>query len=311
MQGADPLSLPADTPPAARPALLFDVQLAETRPGVRVNEDVVGHSANAAWVIDGASGVGANLVAGQSDARWFAMEVDRALKAVLAADPDIPIAELLTQVITHCADAYAAAVMRPPQAGDMPPSAAFAFARYTRGSVELVTLGDCEILYRLCASTTVTRHCDSGGLAELEGRTIALASRLLAADPNISQENLIAALRPQLTRNRKRMNQPGGYWILGLDTNVIAHLHQRVLPAGQMTLALASDGFLRLRDLFGMVGNEDLLNIGHLARFERMYSQLRALEDAPASISRFPRVKLRDDASFVRVTLHTNDDPPC
>jgi len=311
MQDAHPHTLPADTFPATATALTFDVQLAETRPGLRINEDVVGHGANAAWVIDGASGVGANLLPGDSDARWFATQVDQTLKKLLAADPDIPIAVLLTQVITQCADAYAAALPCTPETGDVKPSAALAFVRHTRGSVELVTIGDCEILFWLEAGATVMRHCDSGNLVELENKTIALARRLLTADPDISQEALIAGLRPQLVENRKRMNQPGGYWILGLDTNAIAHIHHRVLPAGQMTLALASDGFLRMRDLFGILGNADLLDICSLAQFDHFYGQLRQLEDASGSITRHPRVKLRDDASFIRVAMHTNNDPPC
>jgi hypothetical protein len=175
--------------------------------------------------------------------------------------------------------------------------------------VELITFGDCEILFQLDGSPVVTRHGDSGGLAELEGRTIAHARQLLTADPGISEEDLVAALRPQLIENRKKMNKPGGYWILSLDTDVVPYAHMRILPAGRMTLALVSDGFLRLRDLFALISDEDLLAIDSSTDFDRFYDQLRALEDADASMSCFPRVKRRDDASLVKAAIHTNGDP--
>src|SRR3546814_10425861 len=65
-------------------AEMFNVRLAETRSGAAANEDVVGYTDFAAWVIDGASGIGENLVSAVSDAQWFAQRVDRELRDLLA-----------------------------------------------------------------------------------------------------------------------------------------------------------------------------------------------------------------------------------
>src|SRR3546814_14705759 len=71
-------------------AEMFNVRLAETRSGAAANEDVVGYTDFAAWVIDGASGIGENLVSGVSDAQWFAQRVDRELRDRLASKTTMP-----------------------------------------------------------------------------------------------------------------------------------------------------------------------------------------------------------------------------
>src|SRR3546814_10784032 len=85
---------------------MFNVRLAETRSGAAANEDVVGYTDFAAWVIDGASGIGENLVSAVSDAQWFAQRVDRELRDLLASKPTMPFEDLFAAVIRHCRSSY-------------------------------------------------------------------------------------------------------------------------------------------------------------------------------------------------------------
>src|SRR3546814_20449005 len=75
------------------------------------------------------------------------------------------------------------------------------------------------------------------------------------------------------------------------------------------SIALASDGFLRLTDMFGRLGVSDLLSINSREEFEEYYSQLRTLEQVDGSLRNHPRAKISDDASFMRIDMYTNSVP--
>ena len=49
-----------------------------------VNEDAIGHHGNAAWVIDGATGIGPSILDAPSDAAWLAQTANRLLAEALA-----------------------------------------------------------------------------------------------------------------------------------------------------------------------------------------------------------------------------------
>lgn len=95
------------------------------------------------------------------------------------------------------------------------------------------------------------------------------------------------------------MNQPGGYWILGTDPAAADHVDQMVLePMPSDGFALASDGFLRLIEVFGVADAADLLAIDAEQDFDAQLARLRALESEPGSLTKYPRIKLHDDVSF-------------
>ncbi|AJA11655.1 hypothetical protein FG91_00663 [Sphingopyxis sp. LC81] len=288
---------------------MFNVRLAETRSGAAANEDVVGYTDFAAWVIDGASGIGENLVSAVSDAQWFAQRVDRELRDLLASKPTMPFEDLFAAVIRHCRSSYSTLARRPPAGRHELPSAAIAFVRALPEKVELATLGDCRIAYRSLGGEEFAEHGDGGNIGPFEHRTKALARSILAERPEISAAELFEELRPQLVQNRAFMNVDGGYWVLGLQMEAIERADRAELPAGDWAIALASDGFLRLADMFAHLGASDLLSIENRAEFEKCYSDLRNLEQVDGSLRRHPRAKISDDVSFIRIDVHTNSVP--
>lgn len=288
---------------------MFNVQLAETRAAGAINEDVVGHAGSAAWVIDGASGVGDNLVSAESDAQWFAQRVDAELRRLLALEPALPFDELFVTIVDRCRSAHASQARRPAKGRHELPSAAMAFARVLPGAVELATFGDCEILYRASPHDALLKHGNGGNIGPFEEHTKAMARAIVADRPGISDSELFEALKPQLVQNRAAMNIDGGYWVLGLQPEAIGHADRIELPLGEWTILLASDGILRLSDMFDRIEREALLSIESRDDFEACYSDLRALERAPGSIARHPRPKVSDDASLVRIEVHTNAVP--
>lgn len=266
-----------------------------------VNEDVVGACGDAAWVIDGATGVSASLLNEPSDAAWFAARADRHLRRLLDEQPGIDTIELLRRVMAACRDDLEREASRSAEGPHEHPSAAIALVRAHAGAAELVTLGDCRVLHR---SEEGVELFGTTALEALERRTIEQAASLLAERPDATPEEVREALLPGLLANRRLMNTEQGYWVLGTEPLAADHVDRKVVEAhpGE-PFALASDGFLRLVDLFGAAGPADLLAIGTQPELEGWIGRLRAMEAEPGSMRRHPRVKRSDDASFLLCRL--------
>jgi Protein phosphatase 2C len=263
-----------------------------------VNEDIVGWAPTAAWVIDGATGVVDSLMPGVSDAAWFAGRASQLIADFLADDPTVATRPLLIDVMRACRRELEGSSVRSPSCLDEHPSAAFAMVRVLDGRVELSTLGDCRIGYM-----APSHHATIFGTTELEKferRTIELAKSIRAQSPDIGPDAFIAQLKPQLRENRRHMNRPDGYWVLGTESAAADHLNTTMLDASYGSrFFLASDGFLRLNELFQVASLDDLLGIETEASFTVWLNKLRDLERAPGSMTSYPRVKMHDDASFL------------
>lgn len=263
-----------------------------------INEDVVGHSSGAAWVIDGATGVGAALLEAPSDAAWLATRADAELRSLLTRFPDISTHDLVRSVVERCRDALHRHALREPDGAHEHPSAAFAMVRARRDGVEFATLADCRIAYT--GDDGAARLFGTTSLGAIEGRTLAFVKEILKHHPDITPAELKEAVLPQLRENRQLMNRPGGYWVLGTEPAAAEHLDLITLPvcAGQR-FAIASDGYLRLIELFTAATPDDLLATDKDAAFVDWLRTLRGLESAEGSCRRHPRVKVHDDASFL------------
>lgn len=266
-----------------------------------VNEDAVGHCGNAAWVIDGATGIGDALLEAPSDAAWLARTANRLLAEVLAQSPALPTVEVLRTVMARCAQALEHEAVRPPTGAHELPSAAFAMVRIIDGMAEFTTLADCRVA--TIDATGGARLFGASSHEAIEAGTLEAARVLLDADPDITPEALKAALLPRLRANREQMNREGGYWVLGTEPAAADHLWQMTMPVrpGQR-FAVASDGFLRLVELFEAARPSELLSIATPGDWTNWLERLRDLERQPDSLHRYTRVKRHDDASLVACT---------
>jgi hypothetical protein len=280
---------------------MLTITIAATDGSGDINEDAVGYQGDAAWIIDGATGIGGDLLEDPSDAAWLARTANRLLAQVLGETPAMPTAEVLRTVMARCAQALAREAVREAQGPHELPSAAFAMVRVIDGMAELTTLADCRVVALDKAGEA--RLFGVSAHEEIEAGTLAEARALLEADPGMTPEVLKARLLPRLRANRALMNREGGYWVLGTDPAAADHLWQTHLPLrpGQR-FAVASDGFLRLVELFDAAGPADMLAIETPADWARWLERLRELERAPGSLERHARVKRHDDASLVVCT---------
>ncbi|WP_454280400.1 protein phosphatase 2C domain-containing protein [Sphingomonas sp. Marseille-Q8236] len=276
--------------------LRIDVALSDG-PG-HVNEDAIGHYGNAAWVIDGATGIGPSVLDAPSDAAWLAQTANRLIADALAEDPARPTVEILRTVMTRCAEALGPVRLRTGiEACDLP-SAAFAMLRIIGDMVEITCLADCRVA--AVDDAGAARLFGASDLDAIEARTLAAVKAIHDENPTIDPDVLKARLIPGLRANRRLKNREGGYWVLGTEPAAADHVWQATLPLqpGQR-FAIASDGFLRLVELFGTATPADLLAIAMPEEGREWLARLRDIEREPDSLHRYTRVKRHDDASLI------------
>ncbi len=288
-----------------RAAARLEILAATTLPSGDVNEDAIGCTDDCAWVIDGATGVGENLLAGPSDAAWFAQTISEALKVLLPQNTDLSTKVVLQRALQHASELLSREAQRPASARHEYPSAAIAMVRVRPEGLELTTLGDCQIAYRDHYGSAVL--FGQSDVAPFESKTLDLAAQLLRRDAALKPSALRAALLAQLQENRRFMNVPGGYWVLSADGSALDHLQQTVLSRVVGPVCLASDGFLRLHDLFRVMSLDEILDIRSEPMATARLTQLRQLEQDDPDCRGYLRIKPSDDASIVSVHFTEGD----
>ncbi len=268
------------------------------------NEDAHGATAHAAWVIDGATGVtlGPDILA-PSGAAWLAAELSQALQEVAPSRPPLPA--LLTAVDRAIAERFERAI-DPGLTLDAPdlPTGCLGLARLEEGRLSLSAIGDVSLLHR-GADGNVTVLSDPAVEAFGEATLDALR-RAMRERPD---EDPWPTLRLQIRENRRMANRPGGYRVVHprrpwADLVTTTHVEPR---AGDVLL-LATDGFFRLVDHFGMHDPQDLVATALSAGLSPMLERLREAERGDPRGERALRVKMHDDATAVLLQVAPDDN---
>ncbi len=275
------------------------------------NEDLCGAAGDAAWVLDGATGVSppgglaADLAEGTSDAAWYVARFDAALRDAIAAQPGAETRTLLRRAMGAVEADYRDALGGRPGPGfphPFPPSAAFVMARRMEDGLEIVGLGDCAALF---AAADGRIGCFTGDHASpIDKESIARLKAEQEKHPDAPHREIIERMKPVLRRNRARMNTPEGYWILSFSSEALEHMRAaRVSIAHDKPVMLMSDGFTRCLQMPDRISEAQL--------YERVLSNgaaqtaaaLRRAEEEDASCRRFPRFKKSDDAACLVVSF--------
>jgi serine/threonine protein phosphatase PrpC len=264
------------------------IAIASAASGPGPNEDAAGTAGDgrigAAWVIDGATDVGGRtFVPGtDSDAAWYARTLDAGIASLSPGDP----AAIARGAIVRAAEAWSTAVagMDVPRHGL--PSAAVAWVGWTvvlrQDGHPARALGRQGVTASEVALNAAVRRLQQEGVADSAARRAALIDRLQS--------------------QRARMNSPGGYWIFSVDPAAADHLDRMdVRLDGAGHLLLATDGFWRLVDPYGVHDADGLMDAVVARGPQALIAELRALEAADADCIRFPRIKARDDATAVLI----------
>lgn len=265
----------------------------------RVNEDRAGGSEDVLWVLDGATGLGPSRIPTTTDAAWFVEAIDAALSET--TEETASLADMLATAVAAVARRWE--VEAGPATDEWhAPSAAIAMIRVLPGEVDMLALGDCRIVYR---HNGAIEAFGANDIAPLETRGHAALAALFDADPALSLADARRRVDPILRENRVKMNSLDGYWVLGLDPRPVAKALTAAIPlaAGESKpFMIASDGYLRLAEVYGAATLEDLLD--DIAGVGQRLGQLRAIEAEDEACRRYVRFKCRDDATVLHGVAH-------
>lgn len=270
------------------------------------NEDACGITTLAAWVLDGATGLGGEpLLPGRSDAAWLVSAYNERLRA--SADRGGDLVPLFEGLIRDVAAAFEASRLRPSKERFELPSAGMAFVRLQDGRLEYARLGDCRVIVDPGDGTGV-RSTARSQLESLDAEAIdEMRQRLREANGALEHAELLRMVTPRLRANRNLFNTGGvrGYWVLSTHPEAAGGMNTGTIPlkagrggAGVAKGLLVSDGFYRLVDAFHLYYDGTLLEAasrdGGLAI---MLKQLRTEEEQDPECRAPLRFKQRDDAT--------------
>ena len=268
----------------------------------RPNEDRFGAVDGAAFVIDGATGLGDPLLTGPggSDAAWIADYAAIGFETMFARGGSV--AEAVRAVN---ADVLRLVSLCAPDAPDWAlPIAAFQAVTWRDGLLETFGLGDCSLVV-VDAAGKIFRASGLPGAAERErAETRARSAESGPRDGRQLYEmpDVLAGLR----ESRARFNKPGQpVWTLGASPTASLHVNRvaihAVLPA---TGLIATDGFMALVDAYGHFDEAGLVAAAAGDGLELLGRLLRQTERvADPECLTWPRYKVSDDATAVLFEL--------
>jgi hypothetical protein len=267
----------------------------QTSPSGQVNEDRAGAVNALAWVIDGATDVVETpLTRALSDADWIAGRLDATLRDIGASAP-ADLAGLPSITANRLAADFAREAIRQPTGKFEHPSASALIVRPCRKGLDYVAVGDCSML-SLSQSGFVRAgvEADAAGDRQLAAVLSALHNKHGGLDAVAAR----AHVWPSIRAARAAMNEPTGYGVFSLTPTPMRFVRtgQVVMQEGGHVL-LATDGLMRLVDVFGCYSARDLLCAAVSNGLEALLRELRGIETSDADGHRYPRAKAYDDAT--------------
>ncbi|MEO1280332.1 MAG: hypothetical protein AAFV69_01215 [Pseudomonadota bacterium] len=287
--------------------------------GTFPNEDRYGFNDHAAWIIDGATDlIEEKRCPGPSDAAWFAQALNDEIGQALTT-PSCDLKNLVDRLSQSMASRFEVAAVLPVTEAYQKPSAAGAILQLTGTQLRAIGLGDCTIL-RLCAcrhphaprSAAVQKIIGPetadedvrAEVAKLQRSTkedqVKECSSRAPAEQEPTPEKIRQDLMPFLRASRAQMNKPYGYGIFSIDAtppHFIEKSECEVISGDQFLLA--TDGFMRLVDVFQLYNLTDLVSAIQTHGIARLIDELRNHETNDATCHNEPRAKCHDDATAV------------
>lgn len=272
------------------------------KPG-RPNEDRFGFNRTAAFVVDGATGLGDRqfMTDYGSDASWIADYASRRLAVELT--PETAVADILRRISTDARTLFDAT------AGEQPryawPLAALAGLLVTEDGLDFFGLGD-SVVYLLHddgRADTFTALPDAFAREQAAARRhVERVGGIGASGAALGDPETLAELR----RNRERQNTPEGWvWSLGLVPDAADHLVRHAIPLnGGATALVCSDGLADLVSLYGTYDPATLIQRAATAGLGSLVAELRHLErEVDPDGLKYPRFKQCDDTTAVLVRV--------
>lgn len=266
-------------------------------------------SVSAAWVIDGATPLGApDPRTANAQVSCFAWALSAWLRRTLdeagpGSAPGGADERELTAVIeaarSRAADSVLARWPHLQRPGQMP-TATLSLVRRMAGGLEAYVLGDSPLWIE-------TGDGELGSIEDPQFR--GGEERLIRHWHRLRREGLGAAgaydrLLAGQAAGRATRNSPDGLWILGDSPRAAAHGHRKVIPGpAPRRVCLLSDGLERAVAPFGLVDPSVLAEALHSGRALEAIQALRAAERADDRRVAYPRLSVHDDITGLAASV--------
>jgi serine/threonine protein phosphatase PrpC len=277
-----------------------------TDPGEGVNEDVGGSVAQAAWVLDGSTGVGqGDFTPGETDAQWYVQQFDRFLRAeVEERETDLPtivkrgirtVAAEFADLTEDLEDEIGPAAR---------PSATGAITRWTGTALEVLILGDCSVVLQPNDGEAQHLTGDNSYAHRLE-QAAERSMHQLMTEQRSSAAQAREQIWPQLRKDRWAMRESDECWGLGMDPEAADHATHIQFDCSRLgQMYIMSDGFSRIVDKFGLCSDwQQATDWIAEQGIERAFERLRTIEQKDSDCTSFPRIKTHDDVAIASVVF--------
>lgn len=265
------------------------------------NEDRIGARGDRAWVIDGATDVVESPLTGTaSDASWFAEEV-HAFLCDTRLELGGNLAELPDSLAIEVGRRFRHIQRRAPTERHEYPSAAAAVIRASERGIHFMSIGDCTIL---AADQGDVRRLGAAPDDRGDKGVAAVVAAFHASEAAATADEARRHVLPTIIARRNLMNLAHGYGVLSITPPPPGFVRTGHADFGRgAQVLLASDGLMRLVDVYGDMSDAQLLEEATTRGLTALGRRLREIEAADVRSVRYPRAKVRDDASAILLAL--------
>lgn len=264
------------------------------------NEDCVYLCDDFGFVMDGATGLlKENITNCVSDAKWYVEEFKNFLIKNLKTKKNLK--EIMKDGITYVSNTYnniegATSVKSKPSSG-------IALFRKNENNIEYFILGDCQLIIK--DKKDIITKLQLNDLPKLDNINIGRMVKI-AKEKNINVIDARPLINDYLVETRLTQNTNNGYWILSDDINAVDHaLHGTLNLKDIKQIIGLTDGFSQLYEVFKVFTYEELVNLINNKKIslDNLYNTLFTLQENDSNCNRYPRFKIRDDASIFNYEL--------
>ena len=269
--------------------------------GNLINEDIFNIEENAAWVLDGATGLTKSKISNlDTDAAWYVDKWNKYLKENI--NNDSTLKEIMRQGILEIKKAYEKFDGFYNLTDLEYPCAAGAIVRIKENKLEYFVLGDCTLIFKNKRQNA--KELYNKELERLENRILENIIKIKnEKDINILDAKKICIQDIKDTRLLK--NKEEGYWILELDENAVEHALTGELKIEESaSVCMVSDGFSQYYDTLNIEKDSDsFIKLVKERRLEELVRDLRKTQENDSLCNKYPRFKKGDDSTIVYLEI--------
>lgn len=273
-----------------------------TRAGREYNEDAHYICEDFGFVLDGATGMAGKKVSdAPSDANWFSNEWREYLKEALK-DKTKTIREILREGIKVVDDKFMA--IEGANELSIKPIAPLSLFRINGDEIELYSVGDTSIIVTF--TNGKVKQIAKRDVDKIDNINIKRINKI-AKEKNLDVLDAVPYMKEHLVNARLLSNVKGGYWSIGDTPEVLDHSIYKSIPLNKVKqIMVLSDGYSQVFDTFKIYTLKEFAKaIEEGVSVKKIYEALYNAQEEDNKANKYPRFKLRDDATIVVMKLET------